>query len=497
MRSKLTKRGYIIDKKSVSDEDIDNLKNELTVSPAKLVVYSRNTAEINIKLYSENERYICIPRFYGINKFGEPNRNIINETLYSKFEMEYIGVLRPHQQMIVDKVLLGLKSDGGGIIVSGCGSGKTNMAIYIACALKLRTLFVSHKEFLKNQIVSRIKSFTNCQDVGIIQQKKIEINNQFVVGIIHSLSMIDYDKTIFDDFGLIVIDEVHHMGARRFSQFYKKITAKYMLGISAEHDRSDKLYKIINWYMGPILHREEQKPNNMVIAKRYFFKTKNIKRSKVIYNMNLGGLDTPRMITNIVYIRRRNNLIANIINILHEQDKNILFLTGRLLHVDIIYNLLESNDFTKGHVGKYIGGMKQIDLNESATKQIILGTYNMAEEGLDIENLNVVILSTSKCSIKQSVGRILRKEIYIDNPIIIDIVDVNNSRFVTEASRRYKYYKSKEYITHEFNVSDYELDDYMMYNDIDKLTKSILSKSENKQIIDDNINEDYDVDFID
>ena len=79
---------------------------------------------------------------------------------------------------------------------------------------------------------------------------------------VQSLARIDYDDEIFKDFGLIIIDEVHHMGARNFSKIYQKMTAKYMLGISAEKNRDDGLYKIINWYMGPIFM---QKNKNQMI----------------------------------------------------------------------------------------------------------------------------------------------------------------------------------------------------------------------------------------
>lgn len=471
MKSKLTKKGYIIDKAEHSDI-INEIKRELSVKPFIPGNFGRLAKHEYTKYYSENETKICIPRFYGKDKLGEPEHNQLAEIEYPTYKMKYRGKLRPNQTLIVDKIFKGFNDYGGGILVAGCGSGKTNMAIYIACKLKLKTLFVVHKDFLKNQAIARIKAFTNQKKVGTIQSKTVDTKPAFVIGMIQSLSKIDYDKSIFDDFGLIIIDEVHHMGAKVFSGFYKKISAKYMLGISAENSRNDRLYKVINWYMGPILHFEDQKPNEMVIVKKYLFKTNNKKRIAVLYNKYIGELDRPTMITNLLYIKYRNRFIINLISALHSDGKNILFLTGRLDHVDVIYNLLEDNEYTSGHTGKYIGGMKQVDLDKSACCQIIVGTYDMAQEGLDIPNLNVVIMGTPKGTIKQSVGRILRKEVYEEHPLIIDIVD-DNTYFIGLSGKRDKYYASKKYNIQLYGVADHNDDDNPLWDDMEFIYSSL------------------------
>ena len=72
--------------------------------------------------------------------------------------------------------------------------------------------------------------------------------------------------------------------------------------------------------------------------------------------------------------------------------------------------------------GYYIGKMKQEKLDESA-KKIILASYSMASEALDIPTLNTLLMVTPRSSVEQSVGRILRKNNYIIEPLIIDIVD--------------------------------------------------------------------------
>ena len=476
INKKITRFGYILDKKSLSDEQIREIKSDLTVKPFKMGNYGKfSKKDDSFPLFQENGDYMGVPKYYGLEKFGEPDINRLEEYQFPKQKMKYTGLLRPRQQIIVDKVIDGFEKQRGGLLLAGCGVGKTNMAIYLACKYQLKTLFIVHKTFLKDQVINRIKSTTNIKKVGIIQQKKVDTNHPFVVGMVQSLAKIDYNDEIFKDFGMIIIDEVHHMGARNFSKVYQKMSAKYMLGISAERKRNDGLYKIINWFMGPILHAEEQKPNDMVVVKKFHYKTSNKERIKVINNKYTGEPDRSTMVTNLVHIKKRNRFIINIIKELFDQGKNILCLTGRLKQVNLLYNLLTGNKYLKDSVGKYIGGMSEYDLGISATKQIILGTYGMAEEGLDIENLNVVILCTPKSAIKQSVGRILRKEVYEEHPIVIDIIDDDNDIFKKQSRTRDDYYCKQEYNIQDFYISDYDIDKHKLWNNT-KFIKKALEK---------------------
>ena len=470
---KITRFGYIIRKKSLDENYINQLKQELTVRPFKFGNYGKFSKDDTFSLYVENGDYIGVPKYYGLEKFGEPDINRLEDYNYPKYDMQYLGELRPNQKIIVEKVLAGFDEHRGGLLIAGCGSGKTNMAIYVACEKKIKTLFLTHKTFLKNQITDRIISTTNIKHVGIIQQNQVDVDHPFVVGMIQSLMRDKYDDTIFRSFGMIIIDEVHHMGAKNFSKIYQKMSAKFMLGISAEKKRNDGLYKIINWYMGPILHAEEQKPNDMVVVKNFYYKTSNKQRSKLVINKYIGEPDRSRMITNLVHIRRRNRFILNIIKELFDQGKNILCLSGRLKQVNLFFRLLNQDIYTKNNVGKYIGGMPESELSVSATKQIILGTYGMAEEGLDIGNLNVVILCTPKSAIKQSVGRILRKDIYEEHPIVIDIIDNDNIIFKKQSASRNRYYSAQSYNVQNFNFADYQHKTSHGWDDIEAINKAL------------------------
>lgn len=475
--TKLTRFAYVLKKSDFSEEYIKALKKELIVKPfkpGKFALFAKNTA---FSLYTETETHLGIPKFFGINRIGMPEDNKLEAYDYPQQDIVYNGEMRPNQVPIIEKVLKGFDEIGGGMLIAGCGIGKTNMAIYLSCLLKAKTLFLVHKEFLMRQFVNRVKAFTNVEEVGIIQQKKVKTDFPFVVGMIQSIARRDYPHEIFKDFELIIIDEAHHMGSKHYSKVLQKLTAKRTLGITAEHERKDKLFHIINWYLGPILHQEPQKPNDMVIVKRFFYKTKKEKYMKMLYNKFTHEVNRSSMITNLCRISRRNKFIINLILEFCDQDKKILCLGGRIKQIMLMYEILEANPLTKGNVGLYLGGMKEAALARSATKQIIFGTYEMASEGLDIPDLNVEILMTPKTTINQCVGRILRKDVYVESPIVVDIID-DNEVFTAQSKRRQHYYRSQEYNIQDFYVSEsrQDIDTHKLYTDNEFIREALLKE---------------------
>jgi superfamily II DNA or RNA helicase len=93
-------------------------------------------------------------------------------------------------------------------------------------------------------------------------------------------------------------------------------------------------------------------------------------------------------------------------------------------------------------VGYYVGGMKEVALKESETKQIIIATYSMAAEALDIRTLTTLIMATPKTDIEQAVGRILREK--HSQPVVVDIID-SHDIFARQWIKRKKFYKSQNY----------------------------------------------------
>jgi superfamily II DNA or RNA helicase len=462
---KITRYGYIIDKKELTGKQLKFIRGELLVKPFRMKQYDFGNDNM-FPVYHENAEMIKIPKYYGIEKFGNPKNNKLNVMKYETINIEYKGLLRPRQEVITSNVYKGMDENGGGLMLAGCGTGKTNMGIHAIARYKVPTLIIVHKTFLMEQFIDRLITFTNIKrrDIGILQQKKEELDKPIVIATIQSLLKKDLSDERYKRFGFILIDEVHHMGARNFSRFFLQMTTKYMLGISAERQRADGLYKIINWFMGPILHYEKQPVNENVIVKRYFYRSLDEKHCRIIHHKNIEDFNRSKMVTNLINIPMRNKFIYKSILELFDQGKTILFLSGRLDHIMIIRKMLRKNEYLKGSYGLYLGGMKKEDLKRSSVKQIILASYEMASEGLDIPGLNVVIFGTPKSNIRQSASRILRKEEYEEPPIMIDIIDdfskyvknAGDNIFLKQSRTREAYFTKQHYNIQDFLLTEEE-----------------------------------------
>jgi superfamily II DNA or RNA helicase len=119
-------------------------------------------------------------------------------------------------------------------------------------------------------------------------------------------------------------------------------------------------------------------------------------------------------------------------------------------------------------VGYYVGGMKEADLKKSELKQVIIATYAMAAEALDIKTLTTLILATPKTDVVQAVGRILR--VKHDRPLVIDIID-SHDVFMSQWQKRRKYYASNNYAISDGGTSDQTYGKKSVKKDSTKKTK--------------------------
>ena len=207
-----------------------------------------------------------------------------------------------------------------------------------------------------------------------------------------------------------------------------------MLGLSATPNRKDGLTKVFKWYIGDIIYSQKHVDINTVYVERLIINSTNQYYNKEYLNYR-GKPMVPKMINNICENLNRTKVICYWIKELLYENRKIIILSDRRSQLEDINNLLYQNGIE--NVGFYVGGMKQKNLDISAIKDVILSTYPMSSEGLDIPGLDTEMLISPKSDIVQSVGRILRKKHTEIVPKIIDVVD-NFSLFEAQAHTRNK-----------------------------------------------------------
>ena len=446
----LSKEGYLINKKNFDITQINKIKDELTVEPFKFGVNFGAKVEENLffKVYREDEKYLYLPKFYGLEKLGQPSKN--KESTGLAVDLVFKGSLREEQQNIINKVLPILEETDGGLISLGCGGGKTVLALHIAAHFKVKTLVIVHKSFLLNQWKERIEQFTNA-NIGIIQRDKVDVEGkQIVIGMIQSIAKEKYDLEVFKDFGLVIFDEAHHAPSKYFSRALPLISCKKTVALSATPKRGDKLEKVLFWYFGPVIYKNVQEENNIVLAKIYKY---TIQHEKFVEKKQrfTGEVNRPGTISNIVTIGRRNKFIIDLVEeILIEEHRKILILSERVEHLELLKKRLDERELTT--TGMYVGGMKQAKLDDSAKCTVIFGTFQMASEALDIKGLNTLVMATPRREIEQTIGRITRDPNPIIRPLVIDITD-NLDSFVKQGYYRRNFYKKNAF---QITISEVE-----------------------------------------
>ena len=470
MNTILCNQGYIVTKKSITDNQIKSIKKDLKVKP--FIQGSRGRFAKSFKIYLENNDKFCIPKFYGLTHFGKPKLQDFLKGI--DINLSFAGSLRDYQLDVIKTVVPKIKNQEGGTISLPPGRGKTVIACKLISELKKKTLVVVHKTFLLNQWKNRIEQFLPDARVGIVQGKIIDVDDKdIVIGMLQSLSLKDdYPDDLFDDIGTIIFDECHHLSAEKFSQILRRISVPYMIGLSGTPFRNDKLEKVFEYYIGKMIYYEKPKINQEILVNIYRFKMKHDK-FKVVINKYTKEAQISTMVSNMVELVERNTFIVNLVKECREDvNRKILVLSDRLDHLGYIMEEVDKLDI--GTTGKYVGGMKQSKLDESEEADIIFSTYSMSSEALDISSLNTVILGTSRRNVEQSVGRILRKQKgnYLSQPLVVDVVD-DIRTFVNQSYTRKAYYKK---ITDFENIKTFTYNDGKVTLDEVKKIKQPVSK---------------------
>ena len=383
----ITRSGYLIPL-DTDKESLKNIKKDLTVRP--IVNNEFGFPPPPFKVFKETSKNLCVPRFYGLSfKADAGDSRPDPARVHFRFE----GKLRDEtfQNVALAKAI----EAGSGVLSLPCGFGKTTVALAIAAKLGLRTMIVVHKEFLANQWRERIKQFCPGATIGIVQQDKIEVECDFVIAMLQSLSLKEYTFDQFESIGTVFVDEAHHVCARVFSQSLFKLCPKHAFGLSATPERKDGLTKVLHWFLGPTFFSVERENQKQVQVFPIEFDCK-------LFNdpppcNRTGKISLVQMITDLVGHGQRNAMIVDLIRkiIQKEPSRQILVLSDRRLHCEFLQSHFPDTS------GLYMGGMKEADLLQTSTKQIIFGTFSQAHEGLDIPTLDTVILSTPKSDIKQ------------------------------------------------------------------------------------------------
>ena len=436
-------KGYTIYKSDLNDAQIQFIKDSLTVKPVTPGIVLAATT--TFPAYRESTQKLYVPRCFGITHFGEPKATKIPPG--DNIDVPFVGTLRDYQREVVDayvKATVDSVACSGGLVNLPCGYGKTTVSLNIVSVMRKKTLIIVHKEFLLNQWVERIQQYLPTAKIGRIQGSTIDIEGKdIVIGMLQSLSMKDYDDAIFSSFGLLLIDEVHHIGSEVFSCALFKIITQYTLGLSATMNRKDGTTYVFKMFLGDIVYKIAEKTQRHVQVRAIHYQGGNADPAfaRVEYDFR-GNPAYSTMISKLCAYTPRSEFIIRVIQDMFAEngDQQIMVIAHNKNVLTYIHDAIEARAIAT--VGYYVGGMKESALKTTEGKQVVIATYAMAAEALDIKTLCTLIMVTPKTDIEQSVGRILRSD--HEMPVVVDIVD-SHDPFQKQWAKRKTFYRKENY----------------------------------------------------
>jgi superfamily II DNA or RNA helicase len=218
-----------------------------------------------------------------------------------------------------------------------------------------------------------------------------------------------------------------------------------MLGLSATPERLDRLDNVFQWFIGPVRYQiKVRDPDESVEVKVLRFTSADPDYADTPTDVR-GEVCRPKLCNQLAGYAVRTRAIADELHKALDEGRKLLVLSDRREHLAAFEAEFKRRGFTS--IGYYVGGMKAAARDLSATKQIVLGTFTLAAEGMNVRDLNTVALVTPKSRIEQAVGRIfrLKKEERTFQPLIFDVIDAPHDVCVRQYRKRRDFYRQCKY----------------------------------------------------
>lgn len=252
----------IIEIQDPTKEILDYCKKELTFAnpdytkKQRLGFWTGGTAKI-ISLYDlyQDKVYLPIGCFEDIWKIHPIKEDYKDYTTTKHADIKSNIILRNYQEPCVEA----LKKYVNGIFVLFAGAGKTQIALQCAAELKQKTLFLTHTKDLLNQAKERCENNLICA-TSEITDGKCDASGDMVFATVQTLvNIIDKGEIKQNEFGLIVVDECHHLSSnaetiKMFEKCVNYFNARYKLGMSATLHRGDGLQKTTVKILGNVIY---------------------------------------------------------------------------------------------------------------------------------------------------------------------------------------------------------------------------------------------------
>ena len=400
-----------------------------------------------IHLYDRNGDNIYLP----IGCFKDIWNMYPDKTLYHDYSsvvkrtIESSIKLRDYQEPCLNA----LKKHVNGLFILPCGLGKTECALQTAYYLQQHTLFITHTKDLMNQAKDRCEDKMKCS-TSIISDGEVDTHGDVVFATVQTLFK-HLEEIPQDEFGLVVIDECHHLAANAdavamFRTSLDYFAARYKLGLTATLHRADGLEQCIPKLLGEVIYEIKEDGQDYVgiyegqevirfpktqfqvpakvniITTNYKLYDEKTGCYKDVFERNGMTISFSKLITDISDNEERNKLIIDLCNSL---KGSTIVLSDRVEQLKYLNQHIKNSIEIDGSTKKVIREQALEDIKNGKYK-VLLASYKLAKEGLDCKILQNVVFATpikDEAIVIQCIGRAQRPYKGKDIANVFDLID--------------------------------------------------------------------------
>lgn len=354
-----------------------------------------------------------------------------------------------------------------GVLSATTAFGKTVTAAVLIARRKTNTLILVHSKALLMQWHERLSEFLDIDfteeeiskkrgrkkafsPVGCLDSTSNTLHGVIDIALMQSCFENDEVKPFVKEYGMVIVDECHHVSSITFENVLKHVTAHYVYGLTATPIRKDGLQPIIFMQCGPIRFFADAKAQIQKQSfQRYLVPRFTSYRPVTDDKQSFTALSQSLAESEI----RNNLIIEDVLNVV-AAGRTPIILTARTSHVELLAEML------KQHVADIIqltGEGTAKNKRETLQKLqdipkdaplVIVATGKYVGEGFDYPRLDTLFLALPiswKGLVAQYAGRLHRENEGKKDVRIYDYIDIHEPVCENMYRKRLKGYSAIGY----------------------------------------------------